>query len=175
MARPGKILSKEQIEHAVENSRSYHEAARYLKVSYNTFKKYAQAHDIWIKGGINPTAKGIPKTFANRPNSRSLDRILDGERNGRKLNLTKLRERLIRECILEEKCYKCGFKEKRLTDDKVPLKLSFIDGDRTNYKKENLLFLCLNHSFLLEGNIVGRKKTYYTDDSGDIYENIGDK
>lgn len=169
--RPAKIFSKAEMEDAINNSRSFLEASRYLKVSYNTFKKYAMLYDLWIVGGKNPSAKGIPRVHKNKRDY--FERVLAGEWNGKAMNLTKFRERLIREVILPEQCDLCEFDEKRITDLKVPLVLCFKDGDRRNYKKENLQLKCWNCAFLTEGNIIGRKKDYFSDSvTGDVWKQI---
>ena len=44
-ASPGRTpinLSEREVKAAIDECRSFLEAARYLKVSYNTFKKYAK-------------------------------------------------------------------------------------------------------------------------------------
>jgi len=166
-----KGFSQEEIQNAIDSSRSFREAARYLNASYNTFKKYAKLYDLWIVGGKNPAAKGIPKAKASRK-KRSIDTILNGSRNGKNLNLTKLREWIIREIKLPEKCDMCNYSEKRIVDFKVPLILTFNNGDRQDYRLENLRLLCWNCSFLTQGNVIGRKKEYYSDTSGEVYQQI---
>ena len=42
MARPSKIVTKEDILRAQQNTRSNMAAARYLHISYNHYKKYAK-------------------------------------------------------------------------------------------------------------------------------------
>jgi len=171
MTRPPKNYSKQQIQNAIDSTLSYCEAARYLNSSYNTFKKYTKLYGLWIEGGKNPSAKGIPKprTTKRRDN---LNSILEGNWNGKKMNLTRFRNRLIKEIILPEKCDLCGLEEKRIPDYKVALALTFKDGDHKNYKLENLQLKCFNCIFYTEGNIVGRKKKYFSDLSGDIYSQI---
>lgn len=171
--RPTKSYSKKEVQDAIDKSLSFAEAARYLNCSYNTFKKYAKLHELWIVGGKNPFAKGIPKVRKSTKRRDNLEKILNGEWNNRPMNLTKFRDRLIREVILIEECDLCGFNEKRVTDLKVPLVLCFKDGDRRNYKKENLQLKCWNCSFLTEGNIVGRKKQYFSDSvTGDVWKQM---
>ena len=171
--RPARAFSKEQIQQAIENSRSFIEAARYLNCTYNTFKKYALLYELWIEGGKNPSAKGIPKIRTTSKRQDHLEKILGGKWNGKAMNLTKFRERLIREVKLAERCDLCGFEEKRVTDLKVPLVLCFKDGDRRNYKLENLQLKCWNCSFLTEGNVVGRKKDYFSDSvTGDVWKQL---
>lgn len=170
--RPEKLLSKELILNAYEVCPSTRQAAQYLNVSYNTFSKYAKMHDVWIKGGKNPSNKGIPKAKKS-PRKLNLDKLLEGEYNGRRFNIKRLKDRLIRECILEEKCDNCGFDEKRVTDQKSPLSLVFNDDDKYNYKLENLKLLCYNCRFLLVGNITGRQQEYIEDPTtGEIIEKI---
>ena len=44
MARPSKILTKEDLLRAMSQTRSNRAAARYLHVSYNHYKKYAKMY-----------------------------------------------------------------------------------------------------------------------------------
>jgi hypothetical protein len=60
----------------------------------------------------------------------------------------KIKYRLIKECLLEEKCNKCGFAERRVVDAKIPLVLNHKNGDRRNWHLDNLEFLCYNCAFL---------------------------
>ena len=45
----------------------------------------------------------------------------------------KLKQRVLSNGYMLEKCNNCGFEERRITDHKVPLVLDFIDGVRTNH------------------------------------------
>jgi len=166
------MIEERQFKSAVEKSRSFHEAARYLNISYNTFKKYAILYEVWIFGGKNPGGKGIPKMRAGV--RRELQDVLAGKFNGKRLHPTRLRDQLIQEMSLgEEKCSNCEYEEKRITDGRVPLLLAFADGDRTNYKIENLSLLCYNCSFVMGGNLMGRRKEYIYDAySGEIIDEI---
>ena len=170
--RPRKDLQLTDINDAVKKTRSYMEAARYLNVSFNTFKTYCKRYGIWQQGGVNPSGKGIPKI--SRKKRKSFKEVLKGKFNGRRdVNPTRLKDYIIAELIKEEKCENCGFAERRITDERVPILISYKDGDKTNYKKENLMFLCYNCTFLLQGNIVGRTKEYIYDKySGEIIDRI---
>ena len=46
------------VETAIENSKSQSEAARWIGVSYNTYKKCAKFYDLWDQH-LNPQGKGI--------------------------------------------------------------------------------------------------------------------
>lgn len=173
MGRPAYHFTEKQLQDAIGNTRSFMEAARYLHISYNTFKSWTKKYGLWIQGGKNPYAKGIPKDRSKSSKHKKIEDIIAGVYNGQTFNLTKLKDWLIREAILEEKCDMCGFKEKRITDERCPVILAFEDGDKKNYKLENIKLLCYNHYFLTVGNVVGRKKLYYTDPfTGQIIQNI---
>jgi hypothetical protein len=53
-----------------------------------------------------------------------------------------LRNRLLALGVFKEECSSCGYDERRITDDTVPLLLDHIDGDETNHCVENLQMLC---------------------------------
>ena len=166
------MIDERQLKTAIEKTRSYYEAARYLNTSYNTLKKYLKLYDVYIPGGKNPSGRGIPKMRAGV--RRELKDILAGKFNGKKMNPTRFRDQLIQELSLgEEKCSNCGYDERRITDGRVPLLIGYADGDRTNYKIENLSLLCYNCSFVMGGNLMGRRKEYiYDAQSGEIIDEM---
>ena len=57
-----KPLTKDQLKLAKENSKSAMGAARFLKVSYNTFVKYAKRYDM-LEGFKNQAGIGIAKHY----------------------------------------------------------------------------------------------------------------
>ena len=66
MARPSKILTKEDILRAQKVTRSNMAAARYLHVSYNHYKKYAKMYKndegkTLLESHMNQAGEGIPK------------------------------------------------------------------------------------------------------------------
>lgn len=154
--RPRQLLESE-IRMAQDNARSEMEASRLLAVSYNTYKKYAKLFGLFGRI-LNPGAVGIPKIFGPRKSKYQLDEILKG--NVPYYDKFRLKQRLLRENYFAEKCENCGFEERRITDQKVPLIMDFVNGKRDDYRRENLRFLCFNCSFLLVGNITGRKRDY---------------
>lgn len=165
------MIDERQLKATIEKTRSFYEAARYLNVSYNTFKKYAKLYDVWIIGGKNPGGKGIPKM--RQGVRRELKDILNGDYNGKKLNPTRLKTWLINEITFPEKCSICGYDNKRITDGTVALLIAYADGDRTNYKKENLSLVCYNCAYETCGNLMGRRKEYLYDAySGEIIDEI---
>ena len=64
--------------------------------------------------------------------------------------------------VFEEKCSRCGYKDKRILYHSVPLVLDFIDGDENNQQLYNLRLLCPNCYFLEKGEkkVAGILKEY---------------
>jgi len=165
--RPPMNISESEIRYAMENTQSCAGAARFLKVSYEAFRKYAKLYKDAATGKTlfvlhkNKAGKGISR--ASKPRLRGhygiLD-ILDGKYP--EYSYTKLKPRLLKNAIMEEKCDSCGFCERRISDYTVPLLLDWEDGDRTNHKRENLRLLCYNCYYLEVGNpLGGRMKNNY--------------
>jgi hypothetical protein len=141
-------LLKSQILEAQTNTKSAFEAARYLNVSYKTYKKYAKMYGIFEQHKNQPGAgirKGISYVRGHK-----LEEVLEGKHPT--YNFKRLKDRLIRAGILEEECAQCGFKERRISDYKVPLLLIAKDGDNRNHVLKNLALLCFNCTFLSYGD-----------------------
>ena len=71
MARPSKILTKEDLLRAMSQTRSNRAAARYLHVSYNHYKKYAKMYknddgETLLEAHKNQAGKGIPKFLSGK-------------------------------------------------------------------------------------------------------------
>ena len=153
-ARP---LLESEIKDIQSKSRSAAEAARLFGVSYNTYKKYARLYGIF-EDLKNPSGLGIKKGSHISHGQHSLDDILEGKHPN--YPVWKLKKRLLLNAYLQEKCNNCGFEERRVTDHRVPLVLDFLDGNRKNFKYDNLRMLCFNCSFLINGNLTGPRKEY---------------
>ena len=149
-----KPISKDQLKWALENSKSAAGAARLLKVSYNTFAKYAKRFDM-LEEFKNQAGVGITKHYNLHSGRYNLDDILLGKYPS--YDTYKLQQRIVRSAYLPEECDICNFSEQRITDKKVPLKIDFVDGNTTNHLKENIRLLCYNCWFLNVGNLSGRK------------------
>jgi hypothetical protein len=169
MARPSKILSKEEILGAQSQTRSNLAASRYLRVSYNHYKKYAKMYK--NEDGIellevhkNQQGRGIPKFLTNGGNEPPLMDLLDGKIPIEHFDPRKIKHRLIFEGLIEEKCNMCGFSERRVTDLKVPLILNFKDGNKKNWSLSNIEFLCYNHSFLYAASPIEEKQAEAMED-----------
>ncbi len=158
-------LDKRQIETAMRSTQSNKQAARYLGVSYPTYKKYALSYK--DEAGVSLFAKhkntsgiGIPKmSLRKNPNSNvGIMDILEGRVNPLFFSFKKIKERIVKEGLLEEKCCRCGFHERRVLDLKVPIILSYKDGNKKNIKFDNIEFLCYNCYFLSIGDIFEKKQ-----------------
>lgn len=152
-ARP---LLQSEIENAQDKARSAAEAARMLGVSYNTYVKYAKIYGIHEQFK-NQAGKGITKGVNTR-GKYPLKDILEGKYPNYPPH--RLKSRLIRAGYLKEECQCCGFDEKRITDDRVPLQIVFKDANSKNHAYENIELLCYNCYFLQVGNLIGRQKTF---------------
>lgn len=161
--RPKKFLSREDIERAMRNTLTNRAAARFCRCSYGHYKKYAESY---IDPGTGKTlyelhmnrgGKGIPKFAASehvakgRREPAILD-IIEGRVAVQHFNPQKIKYRLVEAGYLKPKCSRCGFHEKRLVDGKSPLILIHKDGDKSNFRLDNLHFLCYNCAFL-EGGV----------------------
>ena len=140
------MIAKSKILWAINETHSMKAAARLLRVSYNTFKKYAKMYELFKP---LPSNKGIP--MLNRVGNRQveLQAIFKGEHPS--YSQTKLQERLIREAYVAEECSNCGYCERRTDDLTIPLILDYLDDDGTNKALENLRLLCFNCFYIMKG------------------------
>lgn len=134
-------LLESQIREAQEHAVTAGGAAKYLKVNYVTYKKYAKLYGLWktnmyykAKHIINPEKGKYP-----------LSKLLNCEFPD--YPVFKLKDKLINSGMKKAHCEQCGYKERRITDNKLPLLLYFKDGNPRNHKIENLKLLCYNCTF----------------------------
>lgn len=113
------------------------DAARAANLPFGTFKYRA------IKLGIyapNPHHKG--RTFIDgRKGSTPLSEILEGKHPTFKTK--RIKERLLQEGLIEEKCTKCGVGDD-WQDERLVLELDHINGVRDDHRFKNLRLLCPN-------------------------------
>lgn len=153
-------LRKEEILAAMAMTKSNMAAARYLNVSYHHYRRWAKFYKDQETGKtlfevhLNENGVGIPKLTKHRGKAVDLRDVIEGRVPIDTYTPEKLKERLFIEGYLEERCYICGFNERRVIDNKVPLLLNFKDGNKKNWRIENLEVLCYNHFFLYLGDIL---------------------
>ena len=153
---PGKrfVLTKNMIEESQKHSKSNMEAARWLKVSYNTYKKWAKYYNLFDQH-LNQSGFGVKKGWATY--KINLEDIFEGRR---KCNYTlpMLKKRMVLDGYAKEECYSCGWNEGRVTDGKIPLTIDFIDGESENKSLDNMRLLCPNCYFVHNGFFHNSKK-----------------
>jgi hypothetical protein len=164
-------LLEREIRYAMSKSTSNSEAARYLGISYSTYKKYAKLYvdaDTGLtlfelqtnkskiaRNEMRLNGLRVKKKYFTR-GPELIEAILRGDI--KPPSAWQFKYFLIREGIFEEKCMHCGFNERRVSDGKIPLHLIFLDGNTKNGKRENIELICYNHYYLYIGNIWGRPK-----------------
>lgn len=169
--RPKRDLTESVIRNAMKHTQSNFQAARYLNVTIETYRKYAKMYVDQETGKNlyelhkNDAGLGIKRIKWNKEISvEKINEIVTSE-SYRAVDQQKLKNRLIYEGILRMECYKCGHNEKRVVDYKQPLILSFKDGNKHNWKIENLEMLCYNCYFLYVGNLFSEKQIRTLEDA----------
>ena len=96
---PGKkiVVTKRMIEGAIMQTKSQTQAAKWIGVAYNTYKKYAKLYDLWEQHK-NQEGRGIKKGWGayNIP----LDDIFSGKYRSTYYTKTRFKKRLIEEGYL---------------------------------------------------------------------------
>lgn len=170
LGRPAKLLTEQQIRQAMKHTKSNRAAARYLNVSFPTYALYSKTYLDQESGKtlfevhINRYGKGIPK-FQRSAKEPRIEQLLKAGMSVESYSIEKLKARLLYEGYLAPECTRCNFNEARILDYKVPLILSFIDGNKSNWLVENLEMLCYNCYFLYVGDIFTKKQVRYLEDA----------
>lgn len=163
MANTPKPYTKGQILEAMDKTKSIKGMARYLGCSYyhirnmmrlyideETGKNFAELHK-------NQCGKGIPKFLSTKQHKWNtmppLKAIIEGGVDVSSFPPDKIKYRLIEENYLKQECYKCGFHEHRMIDNKIPLILNFKNKNKKCYTLSNLELLCYNCMFLYIGEV----------------------
>ena len=169
--RPKRDLTENVIRNAMKHTQSNFQAARYLNITIETYRKYAKLYVDLETGKTlyelhkNDKGKGIKRVKWNHEISiDKINEIMSSE-SYRAVNQQKLKNRLIYEGILRMECYACGHHEKRVVDFKQPLMLSFVDGNKHNWQIDNLRMLCYNCHFLYVGDLFSEKQIRSKEDA----------
>jgi len=107
--------------------------------NYSQIKKYIREYNISTShfSGMG-WSRGMK--FANRIPFQSLESILV---KNSFFQSFKLKKRLFKEGVKQQKCEKCGWCEMSL-DGRIPLELDHVNGDKYDNRLENLRVLCPN-------------------------------
>tara|TARA_Y100000401_G_scaffold115514_1_gene119407 strand:+ start:560 stop:1057 length:498 start_codon:yes stop_codon:yes gene_type:complete len=151
-----KVLTKNIILKSQENSKSAAEASRWLGVSYNTYKKWAQYYGVFEQHK-NQEGIGIRKGWASY--KVSLEEIFEGRSLPKRYSLATLKNRLIDEGYALEECSNCGYNEANVETGKVCLMIDFIDGNKDNKQLDNIRLLCPNCYLSFNGSFP-KSKTF---------------
>ena len=135
-------ILKSEIDEAIDKSANAAAAARYLNVSTVTFAKYAKMYGVYRTNQHVKDGKYVHDVNAGKYPIRE---ILENKHPN--LNDFIVKDKLIRGNILPAKCNICGFDKRRIIDNKLCLLLDHKDGNKKNFKLENLQLLCLNCTF----------------------------
>tara|TARA_Y100000034_G_scaffold133494_1_gene199085 strand:+ start:667 stop:1164 length:498 start_codon:yes stop_codon:yes gene_type:complete len=143
---PGKklVITKSMIEDSVKYTKSCSEASRWMGISYNTWKKYAQFYDLF-EDHKNKPGKGIKKGWASY--KIPMEDIFNGRRIHNYYTHSVVKKRLVNEGYMKEECALCSWSGFRISDEKICLTLDFVDGNSDNKSLENMRLLCPNCSY----------------------------
>ena len=127
-------ISKEKIIEVCKTSNSMAQAAAELNIHFNTLKRLAILYDCYTP---NQGLKGGNK---NTPSKIHLNEILEGIHPH--FQTYKLKNRLLKEGLIQNKCSICGIES--WNNKQIQLELDHIDGNRINHDFNNLRLLCPN-------------------------------
>jgi hypothetical protein len=159
-----KHFTKTDILRAMSKTPSNRAAARYLHCDFYTYRKYARMYTDEATGKTlfdvhkNESGKGIPKFISGKGKEPPIEKLINGELPIESFSPGKIKDRLIHEMFIEEKCSNCGYCERRIVDYKIPLLLAFRDRNKKNYSLDNIELLCYNCYFLFVGNPLSNKQ-----------------
>ena len=151
-----KVITKNMILEAQKHTKSNMEAARWMSVSYNTYKKWAKYYNVFEQH-LNQEGIGIKKGYGKY--RKPLDELLSSER---KVKLTKgyLKKRLVEDSWAEEECSSCGYNEIVVNKHNVALLIDFIDGNNDNTSLNNIRLLCPNCYLSYNGHFPSSSMFY---------------
>jgi hypothetical protein len=152
-------ILKSEILEAKAHSVNEAGCARYLNCNFKTYQKYAKLYDLYDP---KPSIRGVRNLYDPERGRYPLSQILQGKYPD--VPTFKIKDKLIRSRTKAPECEQCGYKERRITDNKVPLLLNFMDDNPKNHSLENMKLYCLNCTFMCgRGYIRNGKHTFDPD------------
>jgi ribosomal protein L13E len=135
-------LLRSEIEEAKQHSGFGAQQAKYLGVHKATYAKYAKLYGLWEP---QPNLKGKKRNINPDGGKYPLNRILNGEFDSvAKVNDWMVKRKLLKTDIFPRCCSICGYDKTRLGGTYPILLLDHMDGNRRNFKRDNLRYLCWN-------------------------------
>ena len=148
LGRGSRPLLESEIKEALKHVDCAAAVARYLGVSYKTYRRYAIRYGLFRENRKGRGAKR--KEYGVNVGKYPLDKVLLGEIIHPKP--WKLKQLLFRDNKKQKICERCGWKESR-SDGTPPLVINFLDGDSKNQSLDNIKIYCHNCTFCLRGFI----------------------
>lgn len=147
--------TKEILEPIVKDSSAYSEVIRKLGLQQSG-GNHSHIRKIVAKEGIDTShfvgqSWNRGKTF---PNKYPIEDYLTGKRY---IHSSHLKKRLVKDGLLEEKCYECDLREWRSVP--ISLELHHIDCNHDNNNLSNLMILCPNCHAMIHYNMNKDKKS----------------
>ena len=137
-----KVITKNMILEAQKHTKSNMEAARWMSVSYNTYRKWAKYYDVFDQH-LNQTGIGVKKGWAVY--KVPVEDIITGKRKPpKRLSHKVLKQRVSEDGYMQEEWAVCSYNETNLKTENLCLAIDFIDGDHRNFLIDNIRFLCAN-------------------------------
>jgi len=150
-----KVITKNMILRAQGETNSNMAAARWLEVSYNTYRKWAKYYGVFEQH-LNQKGVGVKKGWATY--KVPVDDIITGKRQPpRRWSHKVLKKRLIEDGYFNEECSNCSYSEENIQTGKVCLGVDFEDGNHENFKIDNLRLLCPNCYLSYNGRFPSSK------------------
>lgn len=128
-------INETEFRDIVSDSITMAQASTKLGLHFNTFKRIAVSLGVYRP---NPSGKGLKKDMSLK--SIPLNEILSGKHPS--YQTYKLKNRMLKENIIENVCSICGINE--WNGKQINLELDHIDGVRSNHNLNNLRLLCPN-------------------------------
>ena len=132
------MTDKEFID-TVEGCQSMAYASKLVGMSYRTIREKAKKLGCFKP---NQRGKGVNKPRKEGLGKIPLSEILEGKQP--QYNVFRLKTRLIREGILEDKCSVCNWNERVEGSEFSSCELDHINGNSLDHRLENLRILCPN-------------------------------
>lgn len=133
------LEAKETLKAKYPNGINEAMVARHLRITYPTYKKYARMHGVWEP---KPNIRGKKNLFDPERGKYPLSEVLEGKHPS--YSVFRIKDKLIRSGTKKEACEKCGWHERSIANNKVPLFLNFMDDNSQNHSLGNMKLYCAN-------------------------------